>query len=672
MAVQHSALIGETVDGKFEIIELVGSGGWSVVYRARHRGLDRTVAFKVLRADLVSTAEKIQRFEKEAKLASSLNHPNICAVYDYGILSSGQPYLVLEFLSGVNFAQLIHAEAEARNSLPVDRVVALMKDAVAALSAAHSKGIIHRDLKPSNLMLVEENGHETLKIIDFGLAKTFGAEQTKDLTQTGLTIGTPAYMSPEQVQGLPLDARCDIYAFGCVFYELLTGKQAVIGKTMFETMQNQIELDPVFPESNGALPEALKELTLTCLRKDPSRRYQSMAEIAEDLESFSKSGKLRNRHRGVLRFVGAKHNQMVGLAAVMLTVLCVLAITFAASNQRLGKTNQDDSDFDAQISKFERLSQDADFADTKSAKAAELRKARFDVDRIIYRLKKDGRERTLQMARAAQVMRKFLEKSDHRLATVPYLLLEFEAQKSAVPVGSDRYLELHKEVALAVQNISQNEAIPLLRQWLALAEKKFGKDHKEIVQPLGALSWALFKSGHNEEAERNYLRHVAMAKMYYGEKDNLLVTDYGAIAWLYCNMKEYEKAREVGQKGIALLSDAVPAGTQQDLVWTTAIAEQKCRNFADAERLFRKALEISSRSDAAEANEILGGLGHCLYQAGKYSEAETVLLEAIPKISKSLGTQTAVYRLCLDDYVQLLRRTDRPREADRVEARGAI
>lgn len=649
-------LIGQTIYGKFEIIELIGSGGWSVVYRARHRNLNRIVAFKVLRSDLVSTAEKIQRFEKEAKLASSINHPNICAVYDYGILSSGQPYLVLEYLSGKNFAAIISDD----ELLPVDRVVSLMKDVTAALDAAHTQGIIHRDLKPGNLMVVDENGKQTVKVIDFGLAKTFGADAVKDLTQTGLTIGTPAYMSPEQVQGLPLDARSDIYAFGCVFYELLTGKQAVSGKTIFETMQNQLEYEPVFPETNSRVPDALKTLTLDCLRKDIRRRYQSMREIAEDLDSFTRTGKSRRGRRVLGRLLREKRMHMAGSLVVgVIAVLSVLALTFAVAGPR--HAVPDNGAIEARLSKIESSLPDAD-----------VQMATEETMRIVAELKAAGQGRSPEMARAAKLAQQLLNQSDRRAQTVPYILLAFEAQKSALPPMSQQYLDLHKETALAMQEVDQLQSVPYLRKWLALTEKKFGAQHKEVVLPLGALSWALFKGGLNEEAEKSYLRHLALTRKFYGAKDNELVTDYGAMAWLYCNMQQYEKARTAGQKGISLLSDSISPGSQQDLYWTTALAEQKCHNYAVAEKLFRKALAISLRSDAAEANEIMGALGHCLYEAGKYSEAEPVLREALPKVAKSMGTKTAVYKLCLDDYVQLLRRTKRGREADAIEARGSI
>ena len=279
-------LIGTVLADRYAIIELIGGGAMGMLYKAKHTLLKRIVAIKMLLPQLVSSAATLKRFQQEAQLASSLNHPNIVTVYDFGLSPQGNPYLVLDYLEGTNLALVLEQEG----TLKVPRALRIFEQACAGLSHAHQKGIIHRDLKPSNLMLVTFEGEpDFVKVVDFGIAKLLpqGPEESEHLTETGQIFGSPLYMSPEQCRGASLDPRSDIYALGCVMYRALTGSPPLPAPDLLQCMYRHVNEMPmrfesICPELN--LPEALEAIVFKTLDKDADKRYQTMAELKEALE----------------------------------------------------------------------------------------------------------------------------------------------------------------------------------------------------------------------------------------------------------------------------------------------------------------------------------------------------------------------------------------------------
>jgi len=278
-------MIGQVFADQYEILSVLGTGGMSVVYRARHRLMDRIVAIKLLHDDSDKVA--IERFKHEAKSASALKHQNIISIYDFGIVGD-QAYLVMDCLEGKNLSEIL----EDVRHLAVDRAVHIFRQTCMGLEHAHRNGILHRDLKPSNLVLVKgEDGSELLKIVDFGIAKLLpnaGQQQTR-LTQTGDIFGSPLYMSPEQCQAKPLDNRSDIYSFGCVMYETLTGVAPLRGDTAYDTMTMHVSHTP--PAFNKVVPELninknLEALIFRCLEKKPEDRYQNITELLQEMPTI--------------------------------------------------------------------------------------------------------------------------------------------------------------------------------------------------------------------------------------------------------------------------------------------------------------------------------------------------------------------------------------------------
>jgi pSer/pThr/pTyr-binding forkhead associated (FHA) protein len=270
---------GTVVDGRYRIDAKIGSGGLSAVYRALDVRYNRFVALKVLVPHLAYDLEFVRRFEQESAATQRLNHPNILKVYDRS-RSEDVTYLVMEYVGGGSLQDRL---AAAAGPLDPEFVLAIIEQVGAALSYAHAQGIIHRDIKPSNILIGTDG---RVLLADFGLAQAVARLTKSSLTETGMILGTPTYMSPEQVMGQRLDARSDIYSLGIVLYQLLTGRVPFQGDTPAATFHAQTTQSPSpLRALNPRIPRALEEVVLRALEKDPARRYQSAGEFVQGLRT---------------------------------------------------------------------------------------------------------------------------------------------------------------------------------------------------------------------------------------------------------------------------------------------------------------------------------------------------------------------------------------------------
>jgi serine/threonine protein kinase len=280
--------------GPYEIVSPIGEGGMGEVFKARDTRLDRTVAIKVMPKYIAAREDLRVRFEREARTVSNLNHPNICVLHDIG-KQDGTDFMVLEYLEGETLAARI-----ARGPLPLDQVLKYAIQIADALDRAHRSGVSHRDIKPANIMITRDG----CKVLDFGLAKTAprmiaptDPTLTAALTSEGTVLGTPQYMAPEQYEGKEADARSDIFAFGCVLYEMVTGKRCFDGKTRASLIAAVLGAEPS-PMSSLApvTPPALERLVKRCLAKDAEDRYQSMRDVVLELRSIGEGTRDADAH----------------------------------------------------------------------------------------------------------------------------------------------------------------------------------------------------------------------------------------------------------------------------------------------------------------------------------------------------------------------------------------
>ena len=286
------ALQAGTRLGPYEILAAIGAGGMGEVYKAKDTRLDRTVAIKVLPSHLSNNTQLKERFEREARAVSSLNHPHICTLHDIGS-ENGVDFMVMEHIEGQTLADRL-----SKGALPLDQALQRGTEIADALDKAHRQGVVHRDLKPGNIMLTKSGA----KLLDFGLAKMTAAEtdgggvsalptEAKPLTQEGSILGTFQYMAPEQLEGKEADSRTDVFAFGALMYEMLTGKRAFEGKSQASLIVAIMEKDPpAMSELQPMTPAALNRVIKKCLSKEPDSRWQSASDLHDELKWIAESG----------------------------------------------------------------------------------------------------------------------------------------------------------------------------------------------------------------------------------------------------------------------------------------------------------------------------------------------------------------------------------------------
>ncbi|MBS1955948.1 MAG: serine/threonine protein kinase [Cyanobacteria bacterium SZAS-4] len=280
---------------QYELFEKVGEGGMGFIFKARNRYTHSLYAVKVLRSEFDHDQRALDRFMFEAKAASSLKHPRICCVHDFGLTASGIPYLVMDWIEGISLGRKVSRDKQ----LSVSNALEIFQQIAAALMHSHQNKVVHRDLKPENIMLgFDEQGRTAVHLLDFGIAKMLSDEDvgiSGGLTRSGTVIGTPLYMSPEQARGLTIDRRSDIYSLGCVMYFTLTGVPPFLGKSVIDIITMHINAPP--PEMDPALkiPADLKMIILKAMEKSPSDRYQSVEELALDLGKLNRGVSIERR-----------------------------------------------------------------------------------------------------------------------------------------------------------------------------------------------------------------------------------------------------------------------------------------------------------------------------------------------------------------------------------------
>jgi eukaryotic-like serine/threonine-protein kinase len=279
MSQRDEPLPGGTAVGEYEVLGVLGEGGFGAVYRAVHPVIGKHAAIKVLKREFSSQPDMVARFVSEARAVNQIRHKNIIDIFSFGVLSDGRQFFVMELLEGVSLETYL----ERHGAMPFAQAAPILRALARALGAAHAGGITHRDIKPENVFLcMDEEGHATPKLLDFGIAKLVVDKNSQHKTRSGIPMGTPLYMSPEQVHGKSVDPRSDIYSFGVMVFQVLTGRVPFDGESMMEVMMKQLNAEPALPSTvNPGVPAALDAPILAMMAKDPAARPASIVEAVE-------------------------------------------------------------------------------------------------------------------------------------------------------------------------------------------------------------------------------------------------------------------------------------------------------------------------------------------------------------------------------------------------------
>jgi len=499
---QPDRLIGTVLAGKLQIESVLGTGGMSTVYRAKHLLLDRIVAVKLVHGGHVQ-GKAIQRFQQEAKAATRLNHPNIATVREFGQDDQGCPYLVMDFVEGISLAD----ELKQNGAMSAERTEKLISAACAGLKHAHDNGVIHRDLKPGNIILsLGPDGQETAKLVDFGIAKLLDEENKANLTQTGEVFGTPNYMSPEQCLGKHADLRTDIYSMGCVTFECLSGKPPFECESALETLMSHVNEPADFTKLN--CPPNVKAAVQRCIEKKPEDRWQSIDEFQNCLQDRSiKEFKTKPKKTSKKKLIA------ICVAATICSALAGVAVAIAPYVPQF---------WDAYFPPpWEAMARDA---------AREISKGpgSYNSARVLVR-------RALKTAKENNVSDAGMESLYGQFGKISVAMFEYsEAEKyfnSALELSAKHKEDFNRgsyHEWLCTTNMEQRrylQAVEHGRQAVDIKYRVLGKFHKLTLTSMLKYGQALRYNGQVKEALKMNEDAFEVAKKLYPQNDNIAVAN---------------------------------------------------------------------------------------------------------------------------------------------------
>ncbi len=478
----NSSLIGTVLGSRYRILEKLGEGAMAEVYLAEHLHMGRREAVKILRPEMASDPRFVARFRREARVINRVQHPNIIGIYDFGQLPDRRLYLAMEHATGRSLDRILRQDG----ALPYVRVLHVIHQLAAAVHHAHSFDVVHRDLKPANLVLVEHRGHaDVLKVLDFGMAKILGMGEADELTHRGEVLGTPAYMAPETLEYVGADPRSDIYAIGCIAYELLVGAPPFQGAHRVELLQAHLEQVPVAPSERNpgaGIPRTLDAIVLQCLEKRPDDRYQTGQQVCIALAQVhgfpGKEGNVRtSRLRAAKGWstgahrVGHQHETTLsgtegdsGVASILESMAC--ADTAAASRsdvragvfqalfelaERMADVGVEDGDIMVAVARVRGLYDDE----------AQIQAARTSLDDRELHVEQTARERQASLRFALGELRFDQQRtSPETQADLDYQIAQLDLRLRELVVDSAEQLDAITEegISLAAWRASLEEA----------------------------------------------------------------------------------------------------------------------------------------------------------------------------------------------------------------------
>ncbi len=511
-------LIGRTFGSKYTLVEKLGSGGMGGVYKAEQALMNRFVAIKILRSTFHGDETQMRRFQQEARTLSQLSHPNAVTVFDFGV-EEGFPYLVMEYIEGKTLKSIVREEKR----LPLDRIKGILRQSSAALSEAHRLGIVHRDIKPDNIMLrTHHDGSDWVKVLDFGVAKSVIGNDP-NLTQAGVLVGTPQYMSPEQCRGKELDARADIFSLGVVLYEMLTGEVPFQAPSVLEllmkVMNSEAESIRKF-KPMLTIPPAIDAVVLRSLAKDPEERYQTIADFYSSFES------------ALPRVPGGQGGEPAGplskkaILIILISAILVAAVLYPVMN-KLAERNQS-----ARQAAAEKRAVDAAKLAEAEKKKAEEEAARFRADAAIKdaqawqaeqerlkfeeeqkkereqleALRKEESEKTLAMQKELEAIKRRQVEMEAKVKEA-----EQQQQRQVAERLERERREVEQEGARKTRELEQK--VDQVRQAKEEAERAVQNRAREAARVEASREAARREEARREEARREQARREAEAKV---------------------------------------------------------------------------------------------------------------------------------------------------------------
>jgi serine/threonine protein kinase len=628
-------LIGTVFAEKYEVQSVLGRGGMSIVYKARHKYMNRVVALKLLLEHLADDPTAFQRFQKEAQAASSLSHQNIVSVHDFGVSTGGQAYFVMDCLEGEPLDDVINATG----GVPLDRAVSIFRQACEGLAHAHKKGVVHRDLKPSNIVLVkEEDGSETVKIVDFGLAKLHRPEGVEEarLTQSGMVFGSPLYMSPEQCQGYPLDARSDIYSFGVLMYETLAGTLPFKSDSFFNIALLHIHKDPPpFSETapSKLVPKELEAVIVKCMAKDADKRYESVDELRQKiLDSALISGVPGLKAGAVVVSDSDKHSPFRKTFENMKTVI----VARSASEKKKTSIPRALMYSLGAVVVIGSLTSFFFFPGAEGDRGTPYQKLRWQLD--------------LELASKA-VAAGDLAHAEGFLADAKSFAIQFADRRSRERMTLERQSEVFTAEGKfrEAEKANQDIADILTGQILAEAE-----DVSSQFRLLGV--------GTDSEAQKQTDRMHAIADT------NRLVTAAKRVNSRNLYRQE-ESLLKVGKDALERLQlgDTAQMGDLDAVLADCLIAQQRLDEvrevLVDAKEAREHSLSDGSKQSKRKYIKSLLQLGQFDRDQSNFAEATKELEEALAITQRDFPEDKAMMAECLNSYADLLRQTGKPEKA---------
>jgi serine/threonine protein kinase/Tfp pilus assembly protein PilF len=661
---------GSALAEQYEVEGMIGSGGWSLVYRARQRSLGRPVAIKILHSHLVLDPDKVMRFQREAEAASKFNHPSIPSVYDFGSLPNGQPYMVMAYVDGRSLAEIIAEDGP----MSIDDALDIFSQTAAGLSVAHERGIIHRDVKPSNILLTKEK--REVKILDFGLAKLIDSGDGKPLatlTQAGHTIGTPAYMSPEQCLGLELDARSDLYSLGCVMFETITGIRLFEGKDAFEAMNLHMRGDVSFENTKikDTIPEGVEAMILRSLAKNPQDRYQTADELHRALESLKKQtavGPNPFRFLQPLQRAFAKNKAKyintaatVGVTAAVIGTLVIAAVRSVDFVKQPGAPRQNLAEaYSDAMARGERqffagnfpmasshFRQAADLAENFGASDSRLNSS---LKKLQDSLAKEGKKEEVQkVTEHIEALKNstyglMYGTAEQNARHIIALTAKREANPNDVDLARQLCAVLNNQAALMFTQNNVGDAKQFLDRAIEIEKKMLGENDPEYATSLSNLAYYQSQRGDKAEAEKLYTQALELRQKVLGSSDPKVGRSLRNLADFYWQQGDPKRAQQLMTQSMEVYKKQLPK-TAADYAWTTnnlGLIYAAQRNYAEARKLFNEALDMRKQlygDTGLDVGRTLHNLAQLDTAEQRYSEAEEEFRTAQKIYDTKLGTE---------------------------------